>query len=274
MTNLPAEIELFPSTETWGLMKQQASVLVQGGFLPHSIKTPEQAISIMLAGRELGIPPMEAFSSISVIKGKPTKSPELMLKLILRMFPTTKITYKVMNNEKCEMVVTRPGQEPQEFCFSMADAKQAGLASKDNWKNYTRAMLRSRCIGEMARALFPDAISGSSYTPEEIEHLPEDGAIVIEPTASEKAKPGDIQLMFNAWNHVNSVEMDSLKHYLKENFGMSSTKDMTTKQTEQTIEWIKSLQPEHTIDYTEPEIESMADSTPNALAKHNGEVHA
>src|SRR5579883_2907840 len=70
--------------EDFQLMRQQADVLIKSGFLPSSIKTPEQAITIMLTGRELGVPTMTALRKINVIQGQPTIAPELMLALIRR----------------------------------------------------------------------------------------------------------------------------------------------------------------------------------------------
>jgi hypothetical protein len=50
----------------------------------------------------------------------------------------------------------------------MDEAKAAQLLGKDVWKKYPAAMLRARAISAMARAMFPDAINGVSYTPEEL----------------------------------------------------------------------------------------------------------
>ena len=47
-------------------------------------------------------------------------------------------------------------------------AKKIGLASKDNWKNYARAMLRARCVSEGVRTVYPGCVVGV-YTPEEVE---------------------------------------------------------------------------------------------------------
>jgi len=161
MTNLP-------SAQNWGQMMTMSADLVRSGFLPESIKTPQQAAAVMLKGQELGIPAMQAFSQICIIKGKPSVSPELMLSLIYARVPGTIINYKANSNELCEIEATRPGHPAQTFTFSKQDAQTASLWGRGAWKTYPRAMLRSRCISEMGRALFPDAISGASYTAEEM----------------------------------------------------------------------------------------------------------
>lgn len=64
--------------------------------------------------------------------------------------------------------------------WTMEDAKMAGLAGKNNWKTYPRAMLMARCTSELCRILFPDIIAGLSYTPEEIASIE---GVEIEETA-------------------------------------------------------------------------------------------
>ncbi len=53
------------------ILHKTAKALVSTGFLPQAIKTPEQAIAIILTGRELGIGTMAALNTINVIQGKP-----------------------------------------------------------------------------------------------------------------------------------------------------------------------------------------------------------
>jgi hypothetical protein len=160
--------DLIVSGETWGALKEQCLMLVRSGFLPSAIKTPEQALAIALKGRELNLPPMQSFSQINVIQGKPAVSAELQMALIYRNVPGAKIEFTKLAADGCSVVATRPGHKPVEISFDKADAEAAGLLGKDNWKKYARAMYRSRAISEMARSVFPDAIMGCSYTPEEM----------------------------------------------------------------------------------------------------------
>lgn len=176
-------------------MQNQAKTLVASGLLPEAIKRPEQAIAIMQKGAELGIPPMQAFSHIHIIKGKPTMSAELMLAQIYKGCPNAVINYLELDEKKCVIEAIRPGHKPARFGFSMGDAEKAGLLSNQTWKKYPRAMLRSRCISEMARSLFPDCISGVSYTAEELGATVNDEGEVLdvtpEPTKALPVEPCD-----------------------------------------------------------------------------------
>ena len=149
---------------------QQAKYFIDSGFLPASINTPAKAILIMQKGREIGVPPIQALNHIHVINGKPTTSAEMQLALIFRNCPGAVVNYIKNSDTECEIKAKRPGKDTEfnTFSFTMKDAERAQLSSKSTWKQYPRAMLRSRCISEMARALFPDCLMGMSYTPEEM----------------------------------------------------------------------------------------------------------
>jgi hypothetical protein len=175
----PRYVSLFPTDSEWLALKDQATTVVKSGLLPSAIKTAEQAIAIALKGRELGIPVMQAFAHIHIIQGKPTISAELMLSLIFRNCPGAVVDYVETDDLRCVIQAKRPNGSAVRFSFSMEDAKKAGLLSKDSWSKYPGAMLRARAIAIMARALFPDAINGCSYTPEELgADLDDDGCVI------------------------------------------------------------------------------------------------
>ena len=152
----------------WKVLKEQSQMLVKSGFLPPSIKSVEQAIAVALKGHELGLPMMTSFSLINIIQGKPTVSAEGMLALIHTKCKGAVIDFIKIEEDCCVIEASRPGAKKHTFKFDLNDAKSAGLLSRQQWKQYPRAMFRSRCVSEMARTLFPDAIMGCSYTPEEI----------------------------------------------------------------------------------------------------------
>lgn len=154
---------LMPTTFD-GLM-HQADVLVRSGMLPAEVKSPAAAVAIMLKGRELNIPPMQAFSSIYVVKGKPTVSAQLMGALIFRAGHSYHV--EELTNETAKITFQRKGGKPYMHSFTIKDAEAAGLAGSETWKKYTKAMLFSRCMSAGARIAMPDVIAGM-YTPEEL----------------------------------------------------------------------------------------------------------
>jgi len=185
MSGLVPFEQVLPSGSVWSVMKSQAGELIKSNFLPTHIKTPEQAMMIILKGRECGVPPIQSLSQIAVIQGKPTQSAELMLAMILAKFPKTKLSYPERSSKICTIKVQRPGCDWSVFTYTIEDAEAAGLLNKDSWRKYPRAMLHARCVSEMARSLYPDAISGISYTPEELGAEVNDEGEVIE-VVSEK----------------------------------------------------------------------------------------
>lgn len=168
MSNLTIQQSYLPSTTEYTMLKDIAITAFESGLLPTSIKTKQAAFIIALKGRELGIPPMQAFSHINVINGKPTMSSELMLAQIFKCVPKAQINYIETNGKGCIIEAARPNCKSSIFAFNEEDAQKAGLLSKDTWKKYPDAMYRARAISAMARALFADALMGVSYTAEEL----------------------------------------------------------------------------------------------------------
>ena len=166
--------EVLPSPQQWQTMLQMAQTLVQSGFLPKAIDTPQKATAVILKGREIGIPAMQSFAHINVIDGKPTCSAELQLALLAR----GGVTWEWLENSNtaAEIVFRRDGFAPFAARFDLEDAKRAGLLGKQNWQKYPGDMCAARAISKGARKIGPDLIAGMSYTPEELgAEVDEDG---------------------------------------------------------------------------------------------------
>jgi len=150
---------MIPRGEEWQAMIQQAGVLVKSGFLPDTIKTPEQALAIMLKGRELGVPPMVAIGHIHVIKGQPSCAVQLQLALCYERIPGFKCEAYSTHTD-ATAIASRPGGKPYKSYFTLEDAKRAGLMDNKNWQRYPRIMLEWRAIGHALKVVAPDAIMG------------------------------------------------------------------------------------------------------------------
>lgn len=170
------------TTEQLDLMLREAERYVESGLLPSSIKTPAAALLIMKAGRELGIPATYALRNIHVIQGRPTCSAELMMALVHQRYGPGRILVKESTSSRCVVLCRPPGWDiVAETVWTMEDARQAKLDGKETWKQYPRAMLRSRAVSEACRTHFPAAIAGM-YTPEELGAavaVTDEGGVVI-----------------------------------------------------------------------------------------------
>lgn len=192
-----------PDASEFGVMKETASMLVATGFLPAAIKTPEQAMAIILTGRELGIGTMAALNTINVIQGKPTVSPQLMLALIERSGQLQDIQIEPHDGNAVRCTMLRKGRSPHTEIFGDAEATAMQLSGKDNYKKQKQTMFRWRAVAACARVVFPDVITGL-YTPDEMgADVDEDGILLppvkpnvvdIQPPTSEPAAKSEDEI--------------------------------------------------------------------------------
>lgn len=210
----------------WHALREQAKAIVASGFLPKSVSTPEKAIAIMLAGRELGIGPMQAIRSLNVIDGRVIMSADLMAALVHRQVKGALLRVAESGDDECVVEAARPGQESTRYAFTIEDAQRAGLTGKDNWKKYPRAMLRARCLAEAVRATFPDCLMGV-YDPDELgngaEHTPE---VLPQISPHGHAEPGETF-------ERTPEEADALVHMIQES---ESIQDL--RETLERVGWV------------------------------------
>lgn len=184
--------DLIPVGQSWVDIKNMAQVLLSSNFLPKSVDTAQKAVAIMLMSRELGVGPMEGFSKISVIQGKPSVGPELMKAMVHKKLPKAIFRLKHSDFASATFSAARPGDEPVDFTYTIEEAAAMGLTNKDNWKKMPATMLRWRCVSLVCRVVFPDCISGISYTPEELGAAVNDAGEVIEIEATKDSQKKDV----------------------------------------------------------------------------------
>jgi hypothetical protein len=138
-----------------------------GGFIPQHLKNEGEIAAVILAGRELGLPPMTSLRSLSLIKGKVTLAADVQLALMVKAGAKHR-WLSDGSNGVAKLELTRPGYEPHTSTFTLEDAQKAGLASQENYKKHQGAMLRARAVSAAARAYMPDVLAGC-YVPGELE---------------------------------------------------------------------------------------------------------
>lgn len=130
----------------------------------------EQAgvMMIMLAARELGIPPCQALNGgLNIIQGKVEISARMMNALIRKS--GHQITVKESTDEICILIGKRSDTgETQESSFSLVEAQRAGLVKPGGgWQKFPKDMCYARALSRLARQLFSDVV-GIGYVEGEI----------------------------------------------------------------------------------------------------------
>jgi hypothetical protein len=159
-----------PAAVTFEIMERMAHSIAKSGLF--GIKTPDQALALMLVAQAEGRPAALVARDYSIIQGRPSKTAEAML----RDFQAAggKVEWHELTDAKVDATFSHPLGGTARIDWDMARAKQAGLAGKDGgmYQKYPRAMLRSRVVSEGVRTVWPGATSGM-YTPEEAHDIPE-----------------------------------------------------------------------------------------------------
>jgi hypothetical protein len=190
---LAPQISMIPTANEMSILLQMADAIVKSGLAPASINTAQKALIIMLKARELGVPPMQALSTIHVVDGKPTLAADLMVGLLRR--EGHKVWVTETSTAKCAMRGHRRG-EPEhtvEVTFTEDDAKKSGKWGSGTWAKYPAQMLYARCAARLCRMVAPDVLAGM-YTAEEMGaeiQYSDDGQEVVVTTvaAPEQVKP-------------------------------------------------------------------------------------
>jgi hypothetical protein len=144
-------------------------------------RRPDAILAVMVYGHELGLQPMTSLREVFIIDGTPSCSAKLMRALILRA--GHRLVWRTLSADTVVLYgQRRDGRGEGEVTWSMKDARDAGVSTKDVWKRYPRAMLAARATSELARLIFPDVTIG--YTPEELggatDHFGQYDAIDVE----------------------------------------------------------------------------------------------
>jgi hypothetical protein len=139
------------------------------------IKTAAQGCIKVLAGRELGMTPLQSLNAFYFVSGKLAIVTQTVAALIKK---SGKYDYSISNHtaEECAITFYKINGEKEEIGMSKFDLKmaaKAGIVNKDNWKNYPMNMLFARALMNGVRWFCPDVMSASIYSVEELQDLNE-----------------------------------------------------------------------------------------------------
>lgn len=151
-------------------IKSVGTLFWQSGLFKDA-KSAAACITKVMAGQELGIPPMQSMRGIHVVDGNPQLSAGLIAALVKR---SGRYDYRVAEASDTACVIewrqrTDAGgwETVGRSDFTLAEAETANLAHKTNWKTYTEDMLFARALTRGARRYCPDVFGGAVYAPGE-----------------------------------------------------------------------------------------------------------
>lgn len=124
-----------------------------------------QAITKILAGREMGFGPFASMTGIYIISGRPSIGANLMAAAVKA---SGRYNYRVheMTDAVCEIIFFEGGKEAGRSRFTIEDARKAGTKNLDK---FARNMLFARAMSNGCRWYCPDVFLGApTYTPEEL----------------------------------------------------------------------------------------------------------
>lgn len=144
-----------------------STIVAQSGMFP-DIQSQARAAMIIIAGQEIGVPPMASLRGLYVQKGKV----EIHAGLLAAMIKSSaKYEYRVVErtDELCRLGWYEEGKHVGDSQYTIEDAKRAQLIKPDsNWSKSPRAMCFARALTEGQRVYAPDIAIGSAYSQGEI----------------------------------------------------------------------------------------------------------
>lgn len=149
-----------------------AKVFADSKMFP-DIQTAAQGCIKILAGKELGLSPLQSLNSFYFVAGKLGIVAQAMGALVKK---SGKYDYKIDSHTEQECVVSfykvnGDKEKLGESKFDIKMAAKAGLANKSGWKNYPMNLLFARALMNGVRWYCPDAVAAFTYSVEELQDL-------------------------------------------------------------------------------------------------------
>ncbi len=143
-----------------------AHIMFKAGVGGPSCVGPYDLFARIMQGLELGIGPMEAIKELFLIEGKLGCSARLMLKLARR--GGVRLRWIERTAKRACVEITVPGEQPEQFEYTIEMAAIAGLASKKNWMRFPVHMNCWRALSQGLNLMCPELLGGGLHLAEEL----------------------------------------------------------------------------------------------------------
>lgn len=138
----PPQQERLPSNAQFDMMMKIAAMAVTGAnqaektdrALPLNIKTPEQAMTVMLAGYELGMPPFTALRRLYLVNGRVELETQALMGLVKAGDPTAHFVFGDYSRDRVEVSLYLQGEHIITVDYTREDAIQSGQLKETWWR--------------------------------------------------------------------------------------------------------------------------------------------
>lgn len=170
-----------------------------------------QVMAVMIVAQAENKHPGTVVQEYDIIQGRPA----LKSQAILARFQQAggKVEYVTYTDDEVKMTFTHPAGGSLTLAWTMKQAAAIGLASKDNWKKYPRAMLKARVVAEGVRAVYPACILGHYAVEEAIDFDPKPQMIKPVPQITEIEIVDELEYPKPHWPFYVPKPDGSLKLY-------------------------------------------------------------
>ncbi|MDR2251830.1 MAG: hypothetical protein LBD98_03265 [Endomicrobium sp.] len=164
------------------------------------VQSEAQAIVKILAGREMGLSPIQSMNTVYILDSKIGYETKVFLSKLKK---SEKYDYEVTFTEKDAKVesatvdffkVTKK-DDPNSFIgssqFSIYDAARIGLINKTSYKNYPKLMLFYRAASNGIKMFCPEILDGAALVEDYIELMPSTQEVEVS-LKGEEIKVGEI----------------------------------------------------------------------------------
>jgi hypothetical protein len=197
------------------------AILAKSGYFKDAMDESKAVVKI-LAGQEVGIPPIAAMKGIHVIEGKPSFSAGTMAALVKRAGYRMRVLERSVSASRIEFMERFDGkwESVGVASFTIEEARAAGLTNKQIWKSYTANMLFARAISTGVNMFCQEVFLGPVYTPEELgANVTEEGEVIdAELRAESRASaPSPLQVVDTTTGEITDAPSPLTKKQASDN---------------------------------------------------------
>lgn len=196
-------------------LQQMATAFAKSGMF--GTKTPDQCMALLLMASGEGIHPAIAMRDFDIIQGRPAKKAEAMHRSFLAAGGS--VEWHALDDTQADATFSHPQGGSARIKWDMKRVEQAKISNEQMYKKYPRQMLRSRCISEGCRTVYPAATSGL-YEPGEVAGFAKEkdmGAAEVVADRTELAKLCD-EAKFSIKFYLNRAQVERVEDMTAEDY--------------------------------------------------------